>query len=529
MSRYRPAVVGILAVAVLLSAVLMDAPAYAQEAIPTESPTSEVVTEAPVEVVVTEAPVPIPTEPVVVPPAGDEVVDDVVYSDPYLVPPLEDLPVAAPTAPGAPRSPSATAGSGSAVVRWTRPATNGGAVISAFVVRAAPSGKFVKVRGDKTSAQVTGLQNGEATTFKVTARNAAGAGAASRATDAVTPRAVAAFVVESQPRRRVVYGNGSAVRVALVTAGGVGVPNQRVDLLARASRSSRWRRVDSNTTGDRGRVTLGATLRASSALRLRHPIGRVMARDAAVRSVVVAKRVSASVDRRRSRLGQVVVVRGRVSPRQRVGAAVLLQRRIDGAWRRVAVGRMTTRRRYVTRWQPARVGGYVLRARRAGGSSLADGVSRSWRHRVNPETAADVATDILRDDDITLATVHVSSGSDGATAERNIIDVANGREAKTSCCSTTPLDLRVLRAVREMGRRGTLSVSEFAGGNHASGSAHYRGRGVDINWVNGRHVGYGSGYDMAVDMCRKYGANEIFTPANDPWGGHHNHVHCGWP
>lgn len=516
MSRYRPAVVGILAVAVLLSTVWVDTPAYAEEELVTAP-----VEETPVDDVATEEPIAVEDDPVV---------EEVASEDPDVA---EALPIADPTAPGAPASPSAAAGSGSAVVRWERPATNGGATIRAFVVRAAPSGQVVQVPGDTTSARVTGLRNGQATTFTVEARNLFGAGAKSRTTTPVTPRAVATFDVERQPRRRVMYGTRSAVRVALVTAGGVGVPNQRVNLLARVSRSSRWRRVDSDTTGSRGRVTLHTKLPASAALRVRHPVSRVVAPDQPVGSVIVAKRVSASVPRRRSRLGQVVVVRGRVSPRQRVGSSVVLQRRVDGEWRRAAIGRMTTQRRYVTHWKPPRIGRYVLRVRKEGNSRLADGVSRRWRHRVDPETAADVAGDILRDPSITLATVHVSYGADAATAERNIIDVANGRRANTSCygnapCSLTPLDLRMLRAVREMGQRGTLTVSEFAGGNHASGSDHYRGRGVDITWVNGRHVGSGSGYGMAVDMCRKYGASKIFTPAHDPWGGHHNHVHCGW-
>lgn len=152
---------------------------------------------------------------------------------------------------------------------------------------------------------------------------------------------------------------------------------------------------------------------------------------------------------------------------------------------------------------------------------------------MNPESAVDVARDILRDDDITLATVHVWTTARRATARENIVDVANGRAARRSChggapCGSTYLDLRVLRAVRAMGRRGTVTISEFAGGVHAGRSAHYSGRGVDITWVNGRHVGYGSRYNMAVVVCRAFGAETIYSPSDDPWGGHSRHVHCGW-
>jgi hypothetical protein len=33
---------------------------------------------------------------------------------------------------------------------------------------------------------------------------------------------------------------------------------------------------------------------------------------------------------------------------------------------------------------------------------------------------------------------------------------------------------------------------------------------------------------MVVDVCHKHGASEVFSPSRDPYGGHHNHVHCAW-
>ena len=82
--------------------------------------------------------------------------------------------------------------------------------------------------------------------------------------------------------------------------------------------------------------------------------------------------------------------------------------------------------------------------------------------------------------------------------------------------------------MRDMGTRGKVTISEIAGGVHAGNSAHYSGRGLDINWVNGRHVGSGANHEMVVKRCRAYRAARIFSPTNDPHGGHHNHVHCEW-
>ena len=439
-----------------------------------------------------------------------------------------------PTAPRAPRIGAVKAGQGAARVHWKPPANDGGARISGYIVRAERSGKVVRTGAGTRDVQVSRLRNGRATTFTVAAVNAVGRGPWSRKSAAVTPRQVARFVIKRNAQRRIVYGTPSTVRARLETAaGGVGIRGQRVRLFAKYAPSLGWRQVASGTTNSHGGVALRATLPASAALQLRHPIGAVVAEDRDARPVVVAKRVTASASHTRMRQGMSVTVRGRVAPGQREGSRIKLQRRVGDRWVRVASGNMNTRQRYSIRWVPQQVGEFSMRVKKPGDSARAAGVSRTWRQRVNPENAADVAADILRDKGITLSRWHVTSGADGATPKENIVDVAHGRNAQRSCyggapCGSTPMDIRVLKAVREMGTRGTITVSEFAGGRHAGRSAHYSGRGVDINWVNGRHVAWGSGYDMAVRVCRAYGADQVLHPSNDPWGGHHNHVHCGW-
>jgi hypothetical protein len=437
------------------------------------------------------------------------------------------------TVPNAPAVRSVTAGDGSARVSWTPPSDNGGAPVSSYLISSEPSGAAVTVDSAATTVRVSSLKNGVATTFTVTASNAAGNGPPSNASAPVTPRGVARIVVRGQPARRVVYGTPSRVRATLVAKTGEGVPRQRMELLAKVRPSTRWRRVATGFTGTRGRVTFRTTLPASAKLRLKHPAGVVAAPDEAVRSVVVAKRVIVTKGQTRTRLGRPVIARGRIAPAQRAGSRVRLERRVSGSWKSVATGRMVTRERYRIRWNPPRVGRYVLRVVKSGDRRHAAGRSRRWHHRVAPETAADIAKDILRNDRITLATVHVSGGGYYGSAHDNIVDVANGRRARHSChagapCGSTGIDIRLLHAVRDMGTRGKMTVSEIAGGVHAGRSAHYSGRGVDITWVDSHHVGWGANYEMVLKRCRAYRATEIFWPTNDPYGGHHNHVHCAW-
>ncbi|MFB9713129.1 fibronectin type III domain-containing protein [Arthrobacter methylotrophus] len=100
---------------------------------------------------------------------------------------------AAATAPAAPTGASATAGNASAVVSWTAPANGGSAITSYAVTPYAGTTALapVTVSGTPpaTSTTVTGLSNGTAYTFTVTASNAIGTSPPSAASPPVTPTA----------------------------------------------------------------------------------------------------------------------------------------------------------------------------------------------------------------------------------------------------------------------------------------------------------------------------------------------------
>lgn len=90
-------------------------------------------------------------------------------------------------APDAPTAVMATAGNAEALVSFTPPVNDGGAVITTYTATASPGGAFGIGAGTGTIT-VTGLNNGTAYTFTVTANNADGTSSASTASNSVTPK-----------------------------------------------------------------------------------------------------------------------------------------------------------------------------------------------------------------------------------------------------------------------------------------------------------------------------------------------------
>src|SRR5204863_9967482 len=127
----------------------------------------------------------VPADPVVVPPPAP-------LPPPPVPPPAPSAPptpsVVA-TVPGAPTSVVAGAADQLASVGFAPPSSDGGSAITSYTVTASPGGATCSVAAPGTGCTVTGLTNGQAYTFTVTATNAIGTGPASAPSSPVTPSA----------------------------------------------------------------------------------------------------------------------------------------------------------------------------------------------------------------------------------------------------------------------------------------------------------------------------------------------------
>jgi hypothetical protein len=112
----------------------------------------------------------------------------------YWVDVLFTVNTGAATVPDAPSGVTATPGNGSAAVSWNAPGDGGSPItsytVTPYIGTTAQTATPVTGTPPATSTTVTGLANGSAYTFKVVATNSVGAGAASAASNAVTPAAV---------------------------------------------------------------------------------------------------------------------------------------------------------------------------------------------------------------------------------------------------------------------------------------------------------------------------------------------------
>ena len=137
----------------------------------------------------------------------------------------EDTTLRALFIPAAPTSVTATGGNAQATVSWTAPSVLAQTPITDYTVQYSTNSgttwtTFTRAASTATSATVTGLTNGTAYVFKVSATNGVGTSSYSTASSAVTPAAAAAVTYANKYGSGAYSVTGTSTITATVTGGG---------------------------------------------------------------------------------------------------------------------------------------------------------------------------------------------------------------------------------------------------------------------------------------------------------------------
>lgn len=148
----------------------------------------------------------------------------------------------------------------------------------------------------------------------------------------------------------------------------------------------------------------------------------------------------------------------------------------------------------------------------------------------------ELASQIQRHAAITLATGHASGNVDDASADDNIADAADGREAnrsiyrdggRTGPGGTVALNAAMLQGMRTLADEFNFRVSEIAGGVHGDLSRHYAGVAFDIDRLNQQQINaQHPDYQNYLRRGEELGATEHLGPGD---AGHGTHLHLAWP
>ncbi|WP_291152258.1 hypothetical protein [Flavobacterium sp. UBA7680] len=147
-----------------------------------------------------------------------------------------------------------------------------------------------------------------------------------------------------------------------------------------------------------------------------------------------------------------------------------------------------------------------------------------------------LAEKILKSGRVTFAKAHESGIKDSAMAIDNITDTSFGKNAKRSNYENAPggeiaILSEILYILYELSKDYKLNISEITGASHSVNSYHYKGVAIDINEIDGVHMGKKGkpGFTLAFHenirkIVKNHGATTVLDPYNEP-KYHFNHIH----
>ena len=261
--------------------------------------------------------------------------------------------------PGPPTEVTARAADQLAEVTWSAPAPDDPSITGYTITTSPADTPAVTVDPTARTATVTGLTNGTAYSFTVTATNPDGTSPPSTPSAPVTPAPPAATTLTlTAAPTSVLYGGTVTLTGRLQQADTAGVAGETVTVERRPKGKTTWTALTTVTTASDGTLVpnLQVTPQAHSEYRLRHPATPFYAASTSpIAAVRVGVRLTARLNRTSMVLGHTATIAGQVVPAHR-GQRIRLQHKQGRSWRTVQARTLPATGRYSFALRPRATG-----------------------------------------------------------------------------------------------------------------------------------------------------------------------------
>jgi Fibronectin type III domain/Lamin Tail Domain len=251
--------------------------------------------------------------------------------------------------PGPPTDVTALAGDQLAEVTWTAPVPDDPSITGYTITTSPADTPVVTVDPTARTATVTGLANGTAYSFTVTATNRDGSSPPSTSSAPVTPAPSAATTLTlTAAPTRVLYGGTVTLSGRLQQADSSGIAGEPVIGERRPKGTTTWTALTTVTTASDGTLDPSpqVTPQAHTEYRLRHPATPLhAAATSSTATVLVGVRLTARLNRTSMALGRTATIAGQVAPAHR-GQRIRLQHKQGRSWRTVQAKTLPATGRY---------------------------------------------------------------------------------------------------------------------------------------------------------------------------------------